>query len=250
MVASPSKGASLIGANAMVALAVFVAGAASQSSTAPAREGLAAPEQAARNEMVEQQIAARGIRDQRVLEAMRTVPRHEFVPEQLKASAYEDGPLPIGRGQTISQPYVVAAMVQTLALRGGERVLEVGSGSGYAAAVLSLLASEVYGIELEPELHARSLATIKRLGYRNIQLRQGDGFVGWPEVAPFDAILISCAAGEIPPPLWEQLREGGRLVYPRGARWRQELVAVTKTAGGSVSRTLEEVQFVPLRRTP
>jgi protein-L-isoaspartate(D-aspartate) O-methyltransferase len=250
MVASPSRGVSLIGANAMVALAVLAAGTASQLSTAPAEEGLAAPEQAARNEMVERQIAARGIRDQRVLAAMRTVPRHEFVPEELRAIAYEDGPLPIGRGQTISQPYVVAAMAQALALRGGERVLEVGSGSGYAAAVLSLLASEVYGIELEPELHARSMATVKRLGYRNIHLRQGDGFVGWPEVAPFDAILISCAAAEVPPPLWEQLREGGRLVYPRGARWQQELVAVTKTAGEPVAQTLDEVRFVPLRRAP
>jgi protein-L-isoaspartate(D-aspartate) O-methyltransferase len=241
---------------AMVALylAVFAAGAASQSSTVPAGEvvrgGGPAPYQVKRHAMVEQQLVARGIRDQRVLEAMRTVPRHEFVPEELRASAYEDGPLPIGRGQTISQPYVVAAMAQALSLRGGERVLEVGSGSGYASAVLSFLASDVYGIELEPELHARSVATLERLGYRNIHLRQGDGFVGWREVAPFDAILISCAVEEIPPPLWEQLREGGRLVYPRGGRRYQELVVVTKTAGGPVARTLADVQFVPMRRAP
>ncbi len=200
--------------------------------------------------MVERQLAKRGIRDARVLDAMRTVPRHEFVPADLRAAAYEDGPLPIGRGQTISQPYVVAAMAQALALRGGERVLEVGSGSGYAAAVLSLLASEVYGVELEPELHARSVDTLQRLGYRNVHLRQGDGFLGWREVAPFDAILISCAAEEVPPPVWEQLREGGRLVYPRGARWYQELMVVTKTAAGPVPRKLAEVQFVPMRRAP
>ncbi len=241
----------------MVALhcAVFAADVGAQSSTAPAgqvsRGGAPSPpEQVMRQAMVERQLVARGVRDQRVLEALRTVPRHEFVPEELRPVAYEDGPLPIGRGQTISQPYVVAAMAQALALRGGERVLEVGSGSGYAAAVLSLLASDVYGIELEPELHARSVATVQRLGYRNIHLREGDGFLGWSEVAPFDAILISCAADEIPPAIWEQLRVGGRLVYPRGGRWYQELVVVTKTAGRPVVRILAEVQFVPMRRAP
>ena len=150
--------------------------------------------------MVEQQLVLRGIRDPRVLDAMRTVPRHEFVPEKLRASAYEDGPLPIGHGQTISQPFVVAYMAEALELRGGERVLEVGSGSGYAAAVLSLLVADVYGIELEEELHGRSVATLARLGYRNVHLRHGDGFLGWPEAAPFDAILMSCAAEEIPGP--------------------------------------------------
>jgi protein-L-isoaspartate(D-aspartate) O-methyltransferase len=209
------------------------------------------PEQVARRAMVEHQLVPRGIRDQRVLEAMRTVPRHEFVPEKLRGSAYEDGPLPIGHGQTISQPFVVAYMAQALELRGGERVLEVGSGSGYAAAVLSLLAASVYGIELEPELYSRSVATLARLGYRNVELRHGDGFLGWPEVAPFDAILISCSAEEIPPPLWEQLRERGRIVYPQGsAGWSQELLVVTKTATGPVVRRLEPVRFVPMRRAP
>lgn len=200
--------------------------------------------------MVEKQLVRRGIRNALVLEAMRTVPRPEFVPPELSAIAYQDGPLPIGRGQTISQPYVVAAMVEALALRGDERLLEVGSGSGYAAAVLSLLVSEVYGIELEPELHAGSVETIQRLGYRNVHLRQGDGFLGWREVAPFDAILVSCAAEAVPPPLWDQLREGGRLVYPRGARWYQELVVVRKTAAGPLERKLAEVQFVPMRHAP
>ena len=201
--------------------------------------------------MVERQLVLRGIRDPRVLDAMRTVPRHEFVPEKLRASAYEDRPLPIGRGQTISQPYIVAYMAEALELRGGERVLEVGSGSGYAAAVLSLLAAEVYGIELEGELHAQSAAKLARLGYRNIHLRHGDGFLGWPEAAPFDAILLSCAVEEIPGPLWGQLREGGRFLYPKETTLGfQELVVVTRTAGAPVVRPLAPVRFVPLRRAP
>ena len=201
--------------------------------------------------MIERQLVPRGIRDPRVLDAMRTVPRHEFVPVTLMPSAYQDQPLPIGRGQTISQPYIVAYMAEALALRGVERILEVGSGSGYAAAVLSLLAADVYGIELEEELHARSVATLARLGYRNVHLRHGDGFLGWPEAAPFDAILMSCAAEEIPKPLWDQLREGGRFLYPKGqAGGYQELVIATKTAKGPVVRRLEPVIFVPMRRAP
>jgi protein-L-isoaspartate(D-aspartate) O-methyltransferase len=211
----------------------------------------AVPEEVARRTMIERQLVARGIRDPRVLDAMRTVPRHEFVPDEIRVRAYEDGPLPIGRGQTISQPFIVAYMAEALALREGERVLEVGSGSGYAAAVLSLLAADVYAIELEKELHARSVATLARLGYRNVHLRHGDGFLGWPEAAPFDAILMSCAAEEIPGPLWDQLREGGRFLYPKGlAGGYQELVIVTKTAKGPVARRLEPVLFVPMRRAP
>ena len=206
-------------------------------------------EEKKRNAMVDEQLAARGIRDARVLDAMRTVPRHRFVPEVLRASAYADMPLPIGRGQTISQPYVVAHMAEALRLERGERVLEVGSGSGYAAAVLSLLVAEVYGIELEAELHDRSVATLTQLGYRNVHLKHGDGFLGWPEKAPFDAILMSCAAEEIPKPLWDQLREGGRFLYPQGpAGGSQRLVLVTKTASGPVVKALEPVRFVPMRR--
>jgi protein-L-isoaspartate(D-aspartate) O-methyltransferase len=210
---------------------------------------LSDPDATARSAMVEEQLVPRGIRDERVLCAMRTVPRHEFVLEQLRPFAYDDGAFPIGSGQTISQPYVVAVMVQGLGLRGGERVLEVGSGSGYAAAVLSLLAGEVYGIELDAELHARSVATIQRQKYRNVHLRHGDGFAGWPEAAPFEGVLVSCAVEELPPPLWDQLREGGRLVYPRGrAWWYQDLLVVTKTPNGPEVRVLDAVRFVPMRR--
>ena len=202
-----------------------------------------------REAMVQEQLAARGIRDRRVLDAMRTVPRHRFVSQERRSKAYADMPLPIGRGQTISQPYIVAFMAESLALRGGERVLEVGSGSGYAAAVLSLLAAEVYGIELEPELYERSVATIGELAYRNVHLRVGDGFHGWPEKAPFDAIVLSCSAEKAPEPLWDQLAEGGRLVYPRGpAGDYQELVLVTKTPQGPREKRLAPVGFVPMRR--
>lgn len=217
----------------------------------PRRHSAAPPDAEEKNRlaMVNEQLAARGIRDARVLDAMRTVPRHHFVPEVLRASAYEDMPLPIGRGQTISQPYVVARMAEALRLERGERVLEVGSGSGYAAAVLSFLAAEVHGIELEAELHDRSVVTLKQLGYRNVHLKHGDGFLGWPEFAPFDAILMSCAAEEIPKPLWDQLREGGRLLYPQGpAGGDQRLVVVTKTPEGPVAKMLEPVRFVPMRR--
>lgn len=201
--------------------------------------------------MVRDQLEARRIRDARVLDAMRTVPRDRFVPEAFRRQAYSDGPLPIGRGQTISQPYIVAFMAEALRLRGGERILEVGSGSGYAAAVLSLLGSEVYGIELEQELYDRSVATIRELGYPNVHLRRGDGFGGWPEEAPFDAIVLSCAAEAIPAPLWAQLAEGGRLLYPRGsADDVQELVLVTKAPEGPREERLAPVRFVPLRRAP
>ncbi len=191
----------------------------------------------------------RGIDDRRVVEAMHRVPRHRFVPESLWAYAYDDAPLPIGYGQTISQPYLVALMADALQLEGHERVLEVGSGSGYAAAVLSFVAAEVYGIELQPELHERSVATIQELGYRNVHLRCGDGYRGWPEEAPFDAIVISCAVEELPPPLWEQLDEGGRVVFPEGpAGGVQQLAVVTKAPTGPRGRRLTLVEFVPMRR--
>lgn len=218
-----------------------------------AARGPAAPEarQREREAMVRDQIEARGIRDRRVLEAMRAVPRHRFVPEPYRPLAYADQPLPIGRGQTISQPFIVAYMAAALRLQPGDRVLEVGSGSGYAAAVLSEVGAEVYGIELERELYERSVVTLAELGYARVHVRHGDGFLGWPEEAPFDAILLSCAAEEVPAPLWDQLRPGGRILYPKGSAWSdQELVLVTKTPSGPREERLESVRFVPMRRAP
>ena len=235
----------------VVACAVAASGCPARAApqVAPPGDATQAPTDAERQAMVRDQLQARGIRDPRVLDAMRTVPRHRFVAEPLRRYAYEDTALPIGRGQTISQPYVVAFMAESLRLRGGERVLEVGSGSGYAAAVLSRLASEVYGIELEQELYDRSAVTIRELGYGNVHLRQGDGFAGWPEHAPFDAIVLSCAVERIPAPLWDQLAEGGRIVYPQGGAGElQELVIATKTSSGAYEERLAPVRFVPMRR--
>jgi protein-L-isoaspartate(D-aspartate) O-methyltransferase len=201
---------------------------------------------AAREEMVRDQIEARGVRDARVLAAMRRVPRHELVPENERALAYEDRPLPIGRGQTISQPYVVAAMTAALALDGSERVLEIGTGSGYQAAVLAELCREVYTIELEPELAQRARADLARLGYANVEVRQGDGFRGWPEHAPFDAVIVTAAPEQVPPPLIEQLAVGGRLVIPVGDD-EQHLLLLRKTETGVERKVLFGVRFVPMR---
>jgi protein-L-isoaspartate(D-aspartate) O-methyltransferase len=202
-----------------------------------------------REEMVRRQIAVRGVQDPRVLEAMRTVPRHLFLPESLAGQAHADSPLPIGCGQTISQPYIVAAMAEALELTGGERVLEVGSGSGYMAAVLSSLALEVAAMELEPELHRRAAHALSRLGCSNVQLRCGDGSLGWPEKAPFDAIVLSCAAAGVPAELWAQLAMNGRMILPMGeAQGSQELVLLRKTPKGSRVTRLMPVAFVPLRK--
>lgn len=202
-----------------------------------------------REAMVRNQIEARGVRAPRVLEAMRAVPRHLFVPGYLAGEAHADRPLPIGAGQTISQPYIVAAMAEALELTGIERVLEVGSGSGYMAAVLSALAREVRAVELEPGLVQRAAQVLARLGCSNVHLRCGDGALGWPEYAPFDAIVLSCAAPSIPPDLWDQLAEGGRLILPMGAPGAaQELVLARKAAGGTRIRRLMAVSFVPLRQ--
>ena len=214
------------------------------SSSDPA-SGRKDPTAAARERMVEEQIEARGVRDPRVLDAMRQVPRHELVPAAQRAHAYEDRPLPIGQGQTISQPYVVAAMTEALALSGGERVLEVGTGSGYQAAVLSRLAKQVYSIEIVPELARRAKADLARLGYANVEVRQGDGWRGWPEHAPFDAIVVTAAPEEVPPDLLAQLAPGGRLVIPVGAR-EQQLMVLRKTPSGITREVLFGVRFVPM----
>ena len=198
-----------------------------------------------RERMVAGQIEARGVRDPRVLEALRAVPRHEFVPPEQRMHAYEDRPLPIGEGQTISQPYIVAVMTELLALEGSERVLEIGTGSGYQAAVLGRLAREVYSIEIVPELAARAAKDLERLGYANVHVRQGDGYRGWPEHAPFDAILVTAAPGHVPEPLVEQLALGGRMVLPLGGVF-QDLVRVTRGAEGVRQERLLGVRFVPM----
>ena len=191
---------------------------------------------------------SRGIRDERVLAAMREVPREAFVPGHLAAYAYEDSPLPIGSGQTISQPYIVAEMIAALRLQGGEKVLEVGAGSGYAAAVLAQIAGEVFAIERIEDLAAGASHTLKSLGYSNVHLRHGDGTHGWQEHAPFDAILVSADAPKPPQPLLDQLAPGGRLVIPVGPLGGpQNLVRVTRLDDGTFQQeALAEVRFVPL----
>ncbi len=200
----------------------------------------------ARAEMVELQLRRRGIRDERVLEAMARVPRDRFVPDSLSAHAYEDGALPIGNDQTISQPFVVATICALLGLHGSERVLDVGTGSGYQAAVLSELAAEVVTIERIPELAVQARTTIAEVGYGNVEVTVGDGSLGVPERAPFDAVAVAAAAPTIPPALFDQLAEGGRLVVPRGSRFGQELVLVTRTPTGPTERTSIPCRFVPL----
>src|SRR5271167_1028171 len=201
---------------------------------------------AARNEMVARQIRARGILSPRVLSAMSAVARHEFVPMEAQASAYSDEPLPIGGWQTISQPYMAAVMTEALRLSGTERVLEIGGGCGYQAAVLSLLAREVIVVELQPELARAAGQRLARLGYANVRVEEGDGSLGWPGNAPYDAIVVSAAAPAIPPPLSEQLAEGGRLVIPVGSSDRQDLVRIVKRSGGLARESLCACRFVPL----
>ncbi len=201
-----------------------------------------------RNAMVQEQIADRGITDPEVLRAMRMVPRHLFVPDGLRSRAYDDTPLPIGHGQTISQPYIVAYMTEVLKVGKGDSVLEIGTGSGYQAAVLSPLVKKVYTMEIIPELAASSKERLKKLGYSNVEVKEGDGYHGWPEKAPFDAIIVTAAAGHIPPPLIRQLKNGGRMVIPVGGFFMvQNLVLVSKDRKGEITtRNLLPVRFVPL----
>jgi protein-L-isoaspartate(D-aspartate) O-methyltransferase len=199
-----------------------------------------------RDQMVRTQLAERGIRDARVLAAMSAVPRHEFVPEPLRQDAYEDHPLPIGEGQTISQPYIVAAMLEHLALQPSDRVLEVGTGSGYVTALLSELCAEVFSVERHATLAASAEATLLRLEFPNVKIKVGDGSLGWSEHAPFDAILVSAATAEVPPALIEQLKEGGRLILPVGSPTSQELWLIRKLDGRPETRVLEGCRFVPL----
>ncbi len=200
---------------------------------------------AARHRMVASQIEARGVRDPRVLGAMRKVERHRFVAPGLQDHAYEDRPLSIGHDQTISQPYIVALMTELARVKPGDRALEIGTGSGYQAAVLAELAAQVYTIEIVEPLAREAAARLETLGYRNVTVRAGDGYRGWPEHAPFDVILVTAAPPEIPQPLLDQLAVGGRLVAPVG-ELEQELVVVEKTAKGLQRRTTIPVRFVPM----
>jgi protein-L-isoaspartate(D-aspartate) O-methyltransferase len=205
------------------------------------------PFEARRLQMVEQDIEARGVKDALVLKAMRKVQRHLFVEQSLWPKAYNDHPLPIGDGQTISQPYVVALMTEALALRGDERVLEVGTGSGYQAAILAEIVKEVFTIEIRPEIYTKTRDRLQKLGYKNIHLKQGDGYLGWSEYAPFDAVIVTASANHIPPPLLTQLKEGGRLIMPLGSTtFYQNLTLVTKRLGKVEVKELGAVAFVPL----
>ena len=198
-----------------------------------------------REKMVETQIKARGVKDPRVLSALLKVERHRFVPEEYLGSAYSDQPLPIGEGQTISQPYIVALMTELLELKGNEKVLEIGTGSGYQAAVLAELAKEVYTIEIIEPLASKARNRLLELGYQNIKVKAGDGYLGWPEAASFDAIIITCAPDHIPQPLIEQLKEGGSMVVPVGG-YSQALRKIVKREGKIESNDVLPVIFVPM----
>ena len=232
------------------AIATLVVACGAQPAAEPPSSGSSVATQVdaradERDRMVARQISARGVRDPRVLDAMRAVPRHRFVPEALQAAAYDDTPLPIGLDQTISQPYIVAYMTEALQLPARARVLEIGTGSGYQAAVLAEIAHEVYSIEIVPELGARAARLLGDLGYEHVHTRVGDGYRGWPEAAPFDAIIVTAAPDHVPPALVEQLAIGGRLVIPVG-RFAQEMRIVTKTSDGASSETTIPVRFVPM----
>jgi protein-L-isoaspartate(D-aspartate) O-methyltransferase len=202
----------------------------------------------ARLRMVDEQLKAfdRGITNRAVLDAMASVPRHEFVPSNLRRDAYEDHPLPIGYGQTISQPYIVAFMTEQLRPKPTDRVLEIGTGSGYQAAVLSLLVREVYTIEIVEPLAERAQADLRRLGYTNVVVRSGDGYRGWPEAAPFEAIIVTCAPDRVPQPLIDQLRDGGQMIIPVGPLHDQNLYLLQKVAGQVERRAVLPVRFVPM----
>lgn len=205
------------------------------------------PYSAKRLRMIERDLATRDIGDKKVLDAMSKVPRHKLVPGNVKDQAYADHPLPIGYGQTISQPYIVALMTQVLELKGDEKVLEIGTGSGYQAAVLAEIVPEVYTVEIIPELAQRANEDLKGMGYQNIHIKNADGYFGWPQKAPFDAIIITAAAEYVPPPLIAQLKENGKLLLPLGStRYYQTLTLVEKKGGELKTRHITGVRFVPM----
>jgi protein-L-isoaspartate(D-aspartate) O-methyltransferase len=229
-------------AAAIIAVTLNLSSCAAAGAQAPAMTG-------EWNAMVDDQVADRGVRDRDVLAAMRKVPRHRFVPPELASRAYDDTPLPIGHGQTISQPYIVGYMSELLDVEPNHRVLEIGTGSGYQAAVLGELAGSVYTIEIVPALAASASATLKSLNYTNVQVRAGDGYAGWPEHAPFDRILVTAAPEQVPAPLVEQLAAGGRLVAPVGRQNAQWITVIEKTPTGVVERRTIPVRFVPFVRS-
>jgi protein-L-isoaspartate(D-aspartate) O-methyltransferase len=228
--------------------AIFILLSLSTQSTGGKRVSDSHPRRdfkAMRERMVESQIKARGVKDPRVLSALLKVERHRFVPEKYLDSAYSDQPLPIGEGQTISQPYIVALMTELLELKGNEKVLEIGTGSGYQAAILAELAKEVYTIEIIEPLATRAREKLSELGYQNVTVKAGDGYLGWPEAAPFDAIIVTAAPDHIPKPLIEQLKEGGRMVLPVGTH-TQELKKIVKRSGKMETIDVIPVLFVPM----
>lgn len=202
--------------------------------------------QTERFRMVETQIISRGVDDTAVIRAMNTVPRHQFVPASYSSEAYKDYPLPIGSGQTISQPYIVAFMTEVLELEHTDRVLEVGTGSGYQAAVLAEICDSVYSIEIFEELGLRAEKTLKKLGYNNVYVRIGDGYEGWEEAAPFDAVIVTCSPTHVPEPLEEQLAEGGKMIIPVGNLYSQELYLLRKEKGKLKQKRVLPVRFVPM----
>ena len=204
------------------------------------------PFELARKKMVEQQIISRGIKDKRVLNAMMKVPRHLFVSKNLMNQAYEDHPLPIGEGQTISQPYIVALMTEALGLKGNEKVLEIGTGCGYQTAILAELCDRVYTIERIPSLSIRAKDALTHLGYDNVEFKVGDGTLGWPEAAPFNGIMVTAASPKIPQPLIDQLAMGGKMVIPVGDRLTQDLLLIERVPEGIKKTSLGGVRFVDL----
>jgi protein-L-isoaspartate(D-aspartate) O-methyltransferase len=223
-----------------LAVAVLAGGGCGQKAPPPSDFAVQ------RQRMVERQLVTRGINDQRVLAAMAKVPREEFVTPDSRAASYEDGPLPIGYAQTISQPYMVAFMTEQLRLKPSDRVLEVGTGSGYQAAILAELVSEIYSIEIVEPLAKNAEATLQRLGYKNVHLKVGDGYKGWPETAPFDAIIVTCAPDKVPQPLVDQLKDDGRMVIPVGDRFAQQLYLLEKKNGQLKQSATLPVRFVPM----
>jgi protein-L-isoaspartate(D-aspartate) O-methyltransferase len=220
---------------------VAIAAAGCGQTAAPASDFAAE-----RQRMVQQQLMPRGINDGRVLAAMAKVPREEFVPSDSREASYADGPLPIGYGQTISQPYIVAFMTEELRPKPNDRVLEIGTGSGYQAAILAELVKEAYTVEIVEPLAKNAETTLQRLGYKNVHVKIGDGYKGWPEEAPFDAIIVTCAPNKVPQPLVDQLKDGGRMVIPVGERFAQELYLLEKKNGRLKESAVLPVRFVPM----